>query len=206
MGVTLQWREPPDRENRSFSKIVHFGGRRDGGSGYMALSDRVGPGVLVVHDDGSAPWLRPTADRLNKLGFTVLAPQLPEKRSEKSGLSPDILVAAADFMIDNWHPELGVIVYGAPDERVRALLEGGKPAAVVAYDALPGLEPVCPLQLHLPATSDPSVLATLRPDTEGHLYSETERGFAEPDSRSFHEASAELAEERSVDFLSYYLS
>ncbi len=201
----MQWREPPDRENRSFSKIVHFGRHRDAGSGYMALSDRIGPGVLVVHADGSAPWLGPTADRLNKLGFTVLAPHVPRVTGDAGGAA-DILIAAADFLIDNWHPELGMIVYRSPDERVRPLLAGGKLAAVVAYDGRPEVEPTCPLQLHLPATPDPGDLALLRPDTEVHVYSGTERGFAEPDSTSFHAASAELAEERLVDFFAYYLS
>lgn len=202
----MQWREPPDRENRSFSKIVNFGRHRDAGSGYMALSDRVGPCVLIVHGDGSAPWLRPTADRLNKLGFTVLAPQVPSATEGSKGAPSDVLIAAADFLIDNWHPELGVIVYRSPDERVRPLLAGGKLAAVVAYDGPPEMEPVCPVQLHLPAAPDPGDLATLRPDTEAHLYSGTGKGFAEPDSTSFHAPSAELAEERVVDFFAYYLS
>lgn len=203
----MQWREPPDRENRSFSKIVNFGRHKDAGSGYMALSDRVGPGVLVVHGDGSAPWLSSTADRLNKLGFTVLAPHVPHRIGDAGG-SPaaDILMAAADFLIDNWHPELGVIVHRSPDERVLPLLTGGKLAAVVAYDGLPEVEPVCPLQLHLPGIPDHGEIATLRPDTEAHLYPGTDKGFAEPDSTSFHAPSAELAEERLVDFFSYYLS
>ncbi|MDQ3956311.1 MAG: dienelactone hydrolase family protein [Actinomycetota bacterium] len=203
----MQWREPPDRENRSFSKIVNFGRYRDAGSGYMALSDRVGPCVLIVHGDGSAPWLRPTADRLNKLGFTLLAPHVPRATGDVRGpAAADILIAAADFLIDNWHPELGVIVYRSPDERVRPLLTGGKLAAVVAYDGLPDVEPDCPLQLHLPAVPYPGDIANLRPDTEAHLYSGTDKGFAEPNSTSFHAASAELAEERLVDFFSYYLS
>jgi dienelactone hydrolase len=206
MGVTMQWREPPDRENRSFGKIVHFGGGRDAGSGYMALSDRVGPGVLLVHEDGTVPWLRPSADRLNKRGFTVLAPQIHKAREGLSDRSAQVLEAAADFLMDNWHPELGVIVYGAPDERVHDLLSGAKPSGVVAYDDLPGVEPSCPLLLHLPASSAPPDLEVLRPDTETHIYPDVQRGFAEPGSRSFDAASAELAEERSVDFLSYYLS
>jgi hypothetical protein len=100
VGVTLQWRfEPGDRNNRSFTATAEFGGHRDHGTGYMAYSDRVGPGVILVAEDVDDD-VKAMADALNDEGFTVLAPY-------QSG-APQ-LAAAVEHLSTNWHPRVGAI-------------------------------------------------------------------------------------------------
>src|SRR3989304_6444033 len=90
MGVTLQWRYEQTRAERRYGSIVEFGGGSAGGSGYMSHSDRVGPGVVVVHDAfGLHDDVIAFCDELNLEGFTVLAPDLfdggiPQTETEAS--------------------------------------------------------------------------------------------------------------------------
>ncbi|HEY7873647.1 MAG TPA: dienelactone hydrolase family protein [Actinomycetota bacterium] len=124
MGSTIQWREPPDdRTNRSTGEMVSFGKHRDAGRGYMARSERVGPGVLVLHEFfGLQDSFVAYADRLNRAGFTVLVPDLYDGEIASSvdaatalarSLDRDAtmrkLRAAADLLTANWHPRLGVV-------------------------------------------------------------------------------------------------
>jgi hypothetical protein len=47
---SMQWRHPPGRPPRDFGELMTFGTRRAGGTGYMAFSERAGPGVLLLHE------------------------------------------------------------------------------------------------------------------------------------------------------------
>src|SRR5918992_3672400 len=124
MGSTIQWREPPgDRPNKTTGEMVEFGNRRDAGRGYMARSQRVGPGVLLLHEFfGLQDSFKEMADRLNAEGFTVLTPDLYD--GEVAGTVDEAIAlrdrvdvdaalrklgAAADLLKDNWHPRLGVM-------------------------------------------------------------------------------------------------
>lgn len=102
MGATIQWRQENEREPARYGKIVTFGNLRDKGSGYMAYSERVGPGLVVL--GGSAAL----CDQLMDEGFTALAPELPEDPDKATRL----LRAAIDYLLDNWHPRIGILVFG----------------------------------------------------------------------------------------------
>ena len=119
MGKSIQWRPRNEKQPRSYGETVHYGGRRDGGRAYLAHSDRVGPGVLVIGESG-----RELADALAADGFTVL---VPEPTGENL---PARMTAAADFLRDNWHPRVGVVGIGS-----RAALAADL-AARISLDAL----------------------------------------------------------------------
>ena len=68
----------------------------------MSYSDRVGPGIVVL--GGS----REICDRLMNEGFTALAPELPAD----SDKAHRVLHAAIDYLVDNWHPRIGVLAFG----------------------------------------------------------------------------------------------
>lgn len=149
MGPTMQWREPPgDRANRATGEMVRFGGRTDGGDGYLSHSERVGPGVLVLHEFfGLQPSFLAYADRLNEAGFTVLAPDLydgriattvDEARSFAQSLDVPATIrrvhAAASFLTDNWHPRLGVVGFSlGADLAVAAAAERPVEGVVLYY-------------------------------------------------------------------------
>ena len=110
MGSTLHWREPPGRDARDFETIVEFGRGRCSGTGFMAYSERSGPGVLMLHPPPS--WADPVIDfarGVHSDGFTVLVPELGVDR-EGAGL--ERIAEAADYLVDNWHPRLGVVGFG----------------------------------------------------------------------------------------------
>lgn len=102
MGATVQWRGENQREPASYGKTISFGNLRDRGTAYMSYSDRVGPGIVVL---GGSHEL---CDRLTAEGFTALAPELVDDADKNERL----LVAAAEFLVDNWHPRLGVLAVG----------------------------------------------------------------------------------------------
>ena len=102
MGTTVQWRGENEREPATYGKTITFGNIRDKGTGYMAYSDRAGPGIVVV---GGSTDL---CDRLTREGFTALAPILFEDE-DKSGRLID---AAIDHLLDNWHPRIGLVAIG----------------------------------------------------------------------------------------------
>ena len=103
MGATVQWRGENDREPVRYGKRITFGNLRDRCTAYMSYSDRVGPGIVVL---GGSEAL---CNRLTDEGFTALAPDLPG--------DPDVaertLQAALDHLLDNWHPRVGVLAFGA---------------------------------------------------------------------------------------------
>lgn len=109
MGVTMQWRGEPEREPHTYGKTVTFGNLRDKGSGYMSYSERIGPGVVILADQLDADT-RSLADALMHEGFTVLAPELVTADPE---VAQRVAVAAIEYLVDNWHPRIGVVAFGA---------------------------------------------------------------------------------------------
>jgi carboxymethylenebutenolidase len=210
MGVTLTWREPPERNNRSYGSRVTFGGVRDRGTGYMEYSDRVGPGVIVVHDAfGIGPGVVTVADDLNRNGFTVLCPDLhgsPEARARTQ------LEAAAHHLTDNWHPRLGIIGFSVGAGLAAGLAGEVESSALVLYYGLGPTGLQIPVQGHFGAGDEevPVAAATAAfeglVDSEMHVYEDVGHGFANPETAAYDEASAGLAMLRTRDFLQYNLS
>src|ERR671918_868854 len=128
MGSTLQWREPPDRDARDFETFVEFGRGRRSGTGFMAYSERSGPGVVLLHPPPS--WTDPVLDLARLIhsdGFTVLVPD------DQSGSELERIGAAADYLIDNWHPRFGVVGFG-PSAEIAVQLVGARGCdALVLY-------------------------------------------------------------------------
>lgn len=148
MGVTLQWRnEPTDRSERRYGSIVEFGGGAARGTGYMSYSDRVGPGVVVVHDafglhDGVVSF----CDQLNLEGFTVLAPDLydgrvAESAEEAGDLARELddararrrIGEAAAHLTANWHPRVGIVGLGSGAQLAASAADGARLDALVAW-------------------------------------------------------------------------
>lgn len=118
MGATLQWRGFQDRPVRVGSQHVRFGGGRSAASGYLAHSSRVGPGILLLADPASGiDEMIELADALCTEGFTALVPLNGDT------LGPEVLDAAVDFLVDNWHPRCGLIAFGRSCPSGKALVE-----------------------------------------------------------------------------------
>ena len=129
MGSTLHWREPPDRDARDFETFLEFGRGGRSGTGFMAYSERSGPGVLVLQPppswrDAALDFARAVRDD----GFTVLVPDL-----DGSGADPVRLKAAAEYLVDNWHPRLGVVGFGDAVALAGQLAEERACDALVLY-------------------------------------------------------------------------
>jgi carboxymethylenebutenolidase len=213
MGATLSWREPFEGDNRTFGATVSFGGLRNRGTGYMAYSDRVGPGVLIVPDaHGLSRAFRDLADDLNRSGFTVLCPDLHGADEVRARTC---LEAAGHHLADNWHPRLGVIGYSIGGELAGWVArEVGASALVLYYgfgsESLTNLQ--IPVQGHfgaadeeVPASEAAAIIGDLD-EGELFLYEGARHGFANPDDAGYEEASALLAMERTQRFLRYHLS
>ena len=106
--MTVQWRGEPEREPHTYGKTVTFGNIRDKGSGYMSYSERIGPGIVILAEELDA-GTRTIADALMHEGFTVLAPELDGTEPERS---QRVAVAAIEYLVDNWHPRIGVVAFG----------------------------------------------------------------------------------------------
>ena len=133
MGTSIQWRQPPPGlTNRSYGRTVGFGRGRRAGRAYMAASDRVGPGVLVVSRGDLSQEDISFATALNNDGFTALVLE-----GSYGDRTDDVLDAAGEFLTDNWHPRLGVVAFGdraAPGAAVATRLAV---EALVVYGGLP---------------------------------------------------------------------
>ena len=119
MGVTMQWRGEPDREPHTYGKTVTFGNLRDKGSGYMSYSERIGPGVVVLADDLDA-GAKSFADALMHEGFTVLVPELDASDPARA---QRVAVAAIEYLVDNWHPRIGIVAFGTTVDMARAIAD-----------------------------------------------------------------------------------
>ena len=98
----------------------------------MCRSDRVGPSVLLIHDeDGLTEDVLGLADFLADEGFTVLAPDLIET-STRTDLARRVR-DAADHLVGNWHPRLGVVAIGQGWAHCPPLFENSVVDAAVVY-------------------------------------------------------------------------
>jgi carboxymethylenebutenolidase len=234
MGGPIQWREPPASEPRHFATEVDFGTRRSPGTGYLYYSQRSGPGVLVLHEFfGLQESFKNYAARLSETGFTVLAPdlydgvlardvddaiRLRDELDDKHALNR--VEAAADFLVDNWHPRLGVVGFSLGASFADAVARSRPVEATVFYYGS-GEKTASnfsgPLLAHLasddewtPVGEAREVLAELEGsgvDVETHVYPGTGHWFANPavDDAYVHDA-AEIAFDRTVDFLRHHLA
>lgn len=193
----MQWRQPPDRTDRHHEAVVDLG---RGVIADLAHSDRVGPGVLLLdraERARSSSW--------NQAGFTVLAP----KRAA-SDLDDRTLIGAARFLVENWHPRLGVVAVGssAVSAATRLLALGCEPDVVVLYEGVPPVTVSTPVVAHLLAADysarDQTLFERLVADgrdVEVHLYDEPP-GAPDPSPGT----DASLAHERTLNALAHYLS
>ena len=202
----MQWRQPPERVNHLHGDLVEFGRGRSRGRGYLAHSDRVGPGVLLLDPRGQR-----RADALNAEGFSVLVPE-PGERDEGR-----VLEAAAEYLSANWHPRLGIIAIGSNGVSAAAgLVRRGLEfeVLVLVEGAWPGEDiPPLPLVGHFSGDFDPAraerlfdAVAAAGHETELYIYDGTHDGFSDPRSDAFDADAAALAEARTLDALEYYLS
>ncbi len=123
MGKNFVLRPENTRQPRSFGNTITFGKGRDKGTGYMSHSERVGPGVIVLHEFfGLTPSIRDFTDRLCDEGFTALAVDLydgatagsvDEALALMSSLDDERVLlqlkAATEHLASNWHPRVGVV-------------------------------------------------------------------------------------------------
>ena len=234
MGSTIQWREPPgDRPNKTTGEMVEFGNRRDAGRGYMARSERVGPGVLLLHEFfGLQDSFKDLADRLNAEGFTVLVPDLYEGRiassaDEAQSLAQSLdvestlrmLGAAADLLTDNWHPRLGVVGFSLGAGFAVELASRQSIEALVLYYGLgdfAGSGWTGPTLGHFAekdewedldeARSAFEALRAAGADAEMHVYPGTGHWFANRAVADSYAAAAEAAFGATCDFFHHHLA
>lgn len=233
MGVTLTWRDDPgDRDNRSYSVVVEFGGLADRITGYMVNSDRVGPGVVLVPDaNGPVEWLHDLAVAIHREGFTVLVPNLYEGAEpspepgpgEEATIGRDKLVrrlqAAVAHLADNWHPRVGIVGFSDGAGLAAEVARGRPVDAAVLYcglDGVDGIPAAVPILGHYGALDDADLLADATrfferrraagAVVEMHVYDTAGPCFADPSGGRYDEPSALEAFATTVEFLQYHLS
>ena len=202
----------------------------------MGYSERVGPGVLVLHEAyGLTNSVRAYVDRLAQEGFTALAPDLYDGRTgatieEAHALAQSLgfddarrtVGAAAVHLTENWHPRLGVIGFSMGAELATGLRDDVERDATIAYygysrSALTPGTWTGPLVGHLAEVDDfrPldaalqafGALAEAGHDVEFFVYGGTTHSFANQDAAdAYNELAAEQAWERTLESLYYYLS
>lgn len=196
--------EPPGAPVRSSGELVAFGGPSAGGTGYMAVSERVGPGVVVVADGGAlSPALCACADRLVEEGFTALVVDLVDAEGAEEGARR--VGAACAHLVENWHPRTGIVAFGPAGSPATVAGRADLDAAVLYYPGALAVWPGGPLLVHAVDRAEAELQAGL-PDAEVFLYEGAAPGFAEPGGPAFDRPAAELAWARTVDHLVYYLS
>lgn len=225
--------EPRSGRGAFSGEMITFGKRKDRGTGYLARSERVGPGVLLLHEFfGLTDSFKEMADRLNEAGFTVLAPDLYDgviakdveeakamAESLDHGLVLARLEAAADLLVDNWHPRLGVVGFSLGGF-VGTILAGRRDLeALVLYYSLGELDPHSrpPVLGHFAEDDDWEPAEDARQlfakwavgeaPAEFHLYPGTGHWFANPAvADAYNAEAAKLAWSRTVDFLTHHLA
>lgn len=194
----MQWRQPPQRVNHLHGDLVEFGRGRSRARGYLAHSDRVGPGVLLLEQRAYG-----RADALNEEGFTVLVPDI-----DLDGNNAGAIVAAAEYLSANWHPRLGVVGVGPEGALAsKALVEREVPFDVLVLYGGFWMEeplPLMPVVGHFFDDVDlddlqrfQRELATRGQDPELYSY---------PAADGEEATSLELADARTLEALEYLLS
>jgi dienelactone hydrolase len=179
----------------------------------MAYSDRVGPGVLIVHDEfGLSRSLIARADEFREAGFTVLCPDIHGSDEPRAASR---LRAGATHLTDNWHPRLGVVGYSIGADLGMGLAGEVDFGALVMFCGprdRPWPDPSIPVQVHV-GDGDPGVdVDALRrsidalEDAELHIYQGAGVGFTNRQGAAYVEDAARLATDRTIDFLRYHLS
>jgi len=195
----MQWRQPPERVNHLHGDLVEFGRGRSRSRGYLAHSDRVGPGVLLLDQHGHA-----RADELNGEGFTVLVPELDLDAGDGGAI-----VAAAEYLSANWHPRLGVVGVGPEGAAASKVLVTREVAfdVLVLYGGFWIGEPLprMPVVGHFFEDADLDDLKRLRRDlsSQGQVPELYTYPAASPDEGA---GALELAHARTLEALEYLLS
>lgn len=131
--ASMQWRDENRRTPLTSGEDVRIGSGRHGAIGYLASSQRAGPGLVIL-----APTLdddvRAFVDRCRDEGFTALAPDLSGDDPEATGR------AATEMLVANWHPRVGVLAFEGAGSIAGALDDAARLDAVVV-PAAPGIEP-----------------------------------------------------------------
>lgn len=211
-------------------ETTRFGGGRNAGTGYLARSEPVGPCVLVLHEFfGMTPSFLRLADRLKEERFTALVPDLYEgavaagvedakelARSLDDERTVGTLVEAVEHMRMNWHPRVGVIGFSLGASLATALAQETQLDAVVLYYGFAEIDASrwdAPLQVHAAELDEWDRVEDLRaalspvPEAEVHVYPGTGHWFANSDvAHAYAPEAAELAWDRSLEFLTHHLS
>lgn len=96
----------------------------------MSYSERIGPGVVVLSeqlDDDT----RTLADALMHEGFTVLVPELDASDPARA---QRVAVAAIEYLVDNWHPRIGIVAFGRTVEMARTIADLRVPDATALFE------------------------------------------------------------------------
>lgn len=187
--------------------------------------------VVAQEIFGVNSHIRNVCDRLAAAGYVAVAPALFDRitRDFESGYSPDEVAHARTFLgkID-WNKMLLDIEAGIRDVQsagpvgvvgfcmggslayLAAIRLNGLSAAVAFYGGQivkhASEKPKCPVQMHFGETdasiplSDVELIRQKRPDTEVHVYP-AGHGFNCDERGAYHEPSATLAWQRTLDFL-----
>ncbi|MEW6402088.1 MAG: dienelactone hydrolase family protein [Chloroflexota bacterium] len=198
---------------------------------HFALPENGGPGILVLHAWwGLKPFFKEFSDRLAEQGYTLLAPDLFDGKIAKtideakklaqgsdSQSVGDIVMAAKDHLLSLTKNRIGVLgfSFGAAWALVAAGYDPEKIAATVLFcGAYPDMdfskvkskvlghfcevdewEPIEGVRQMEDGMKAANVDATL------HFYPKVSHWFMEPDRPEYDSASAQLAWERTMEFL-----
>jgi carboxymethylenebutenolidase len=188
-----------------------------------------GPGVLVLHAWwGMKPFIKQLCDRLAAAGFTALAPDLFQGRTAATiaeaesmlgqhdkDLMADVIQASLQHLRSLTMGKLGVIgfSYGAARALVAAADAPDVAGVVLFYGAysVDFKQVKARVQGHFAETDEYEPLEGVREmqsemqtaglDMSMHVYPETSHWFMEEDRPEFDKANAELAWQRTIDFL-----
>lgn len=230
MGPTLSWREPPEREPRCYGERVTVGRGRRRIGGYLARSERAGPGVVVLHECfGLQQGFVDLCDRLAAGGFTAFAPDLYDgERADGLARATELaegldralttarLVEAAEHLRANWHPRVGAIEFSLGAGCAMDLGAAFDLDALVVYYGLGdlrGVRPGTPVLGHFAAQDEREPLDDVRaafharPGAELVIYEGAGHWFANSSvPAAYDQAAASLAHGATFEFLRYHLS
>ena len=197
---------------------------------YLAAPDNAGPGVLLLHAWwGLKPFFKETCDRLAEQGFTVLAPDLRDGQiaktieeakalMEKSDgqLVGDTVMAAKDHLRGLTNGKIGVVGFsmGGAWALITAAYKPEQIAAVVLFYGNEGIEygkVTAKVMGHYSDNDEwepneyvENTFAEFKKagvDATLHIYPGVAHWFVESDRPEYDSASAQLAWERTFEFL-----